>query len=299
MSADHLLPNVKKTLSAIVCFGIFLLGMVSTYAQVNPGNKQSTFRAASYNIRYNAAADKTTGNDWDLRKEPLAKLILKHGFDIIGTQEGMTRQMIELKKLLPGFDYIGYPYGGKNDHHNAAIVYKSSLFELMDAGVFWLSETPDVPSKGWDATDRRVCQWARFKDKKNGREFFYFNAHFYWQLKIAKQESGPLIAQKIKEIAGNLPVICVGDFNSTVETSQIKAMKSILSDAYDISKNGRKGVENTNLGGGVFQGTPKDRIDYIFISNPIQVRDYEVYSDQYADDRYPSDHLPVSCVVSF
>lgn len=299
MGTANLFNNSKTAFSAFVWLGIFILNFSFASAQVVSRNKQITFRASSYNIRYNAAADKTTGNDWDVRKESLAKLILKHKFDIIGTQEGMTKQMIELKKMLPGFDYVSYPYGGKNDHHHAGIVYKHSLFELMDAGVFWLSETPDVPSKGWDATDRRVCQWARFKDKKTGREFFYFNAHFYWQLKIARQESGPLIEQKIRQIAGNLPVICVGDFNSTSETSQIKAMKSSLSDAYDVSKNGRKGVENTDLGGGVFQGVPKARIDYIFVSKDIQVQDYEVYSDKYADDRYPSDHLPISCVVSF
>lgn len=288
----YLLPGI------LLC-SVFLSFIVSKPKENNKGSKGVSFRAATYNIRYDAAADKETGNDWNTRKEALAGLILKHDFDIVGTQEGMTKQVIELKKLLPGFDYIGHPYGGKNDHHNAVIFFKTDLFELMDAGVFWLSETPDIPSIGWDANDRRICQWARFKEKKSGKVFYYFNAHFFWRLEIAKRESGPLIVRKIAEIAGDNPIICVGDFNSTAETSQIKALKSKFVDAYDSSKNGRKGVTDTNLGGGVFHGNPTDRIDYILVSKDINVTDYEVYSDKYNGDRYPSDHLPVSCIVSF
>lgn len=285
-------------LGMLLC-GVFLSFSIPNSKENNKGVKGVSFRAATYNIRYDAAADKETGNDWDTRKEALAKLILRHGFDIVGTQEGMTKQVIDLKKLLPGFDYIGYPYGGKNDHHNAVTFFKTDLFEVMDAGAFWLSETPDVPSIGWDANDRRICHWAKFKEKKSGEIFYYFNAHFFWQLEIARRETGPLIVRKIAEIAGDSPVICVGDFNSTSETSQIEAMKSSLLDAYDSSKNGRKGVNDTNLGGGVFHGDPKNRIDYILVSKNMSVTDYEVYSDKYNGDRYPSDHLPVSCIVSF
>src|SRR5690606_11307669 len=67
-------------------------------------------KAVSYNIRYAADADVTTGNGWDIRKEPLAKLIRQHGFDIVGTQEGNFSQMGDLLALLPEYDYVGYPY---------------------------------------------------------------------------------------------------------------------------------------------------------------------------------------------
>jgi len=262
-------------------------------------DKMATFIAATYNIRYDAPADKQTGNSWDTRKAALATLIRKHAFDIFGTQEGMFRQMIELKNLLPDYDYLSYPYGGKNDHHQGAVVYRRSLFQPLDAGVFWLSETPNVPSIGWDATDRRICNWVKFKHIPSGKVFFFFNAHFYWRNQVAKNKSGDVIANKIIEIAGNLPVICVGDFNSTVETPQIVSLKKALNDSFDVSLNGRKGVVNTNLGGGNFQSPPIDRIDYILLSKGIEVSDYSVYSDQYADNRYPSDHLPVSCKVQF
>lgn len=262
-------------------------------------DKKASFIAATYNIRYDAPADKQTGNSWDTRKEALTTLIKTHAFDIFGTQEGMFKQMIELKNLLPEYDYVSYPYGGKNDHHQGGIVYRRSVFQPLDAGVFWLSETPNVPSIGWDATDRRICHWAKFKHIPSGKVFYFFNAHFYWRNEEARTKSGELIVQKIKEIASNYPTICVGDFNSTADKPQIKVLKDLLNDAFDVSTNGRKGVINTNLGGGNFQSPPIDRIDYILLSKDIKVNDYTVYSDKYAYNRYPSDHLPVSCRVTF
>ncbi len=260
---------------------------------------ENQFRAATFNIRYNADADKQSGNGWDLRKEPVSEVILTHKFDVVGTQEGDASQLTDLKALLPGFDYVAHPYGGKEgDLHNCATFYRTAFVEVVDSGVFWLSETPDEPSIGWDATDRRICQWTKFRIRDTGKEFFFFNAHFYWQLEAARRASGPLMVQKIKDIAGNSPAICVGDFNSTAQTPQIKAIKTVLHDAYDRTKTPRQGVENTNLGGGVFQGIPKNRIDYIFLTPHFEVEDYQVLSDVYNVDHYPSDHLPVTSLVT-
>lgn len=295
----------KKSFNHIYKLTYFALGaailfFIASCAIRSSNNvSEAIFKVCSYNIRYNSKADDNSGNGWDIRKDPLAELILKHQFDIVGTQEGDSVQMEELNDLLPGFAYIAYPYGGSaGDLHTCAILYKKDLFEIIDSGVFWLSETPGEPSVGWDATDRRICQWAKMQHKQTKKYFYFFNTHFYWRLQEAKRESGPLLIQKIKSIAGDFPVICTGDFNSIAETQQIKAIKSLLSDSYEVSENGRKGVEGTGFPGGVFQGVPGDRIDYVFVSPLISVFDYEVYSDVYNDDRYPSDHLPVACKVS-
>lgn len=265
-----------------------------------PSTEQTSFRVATYNIRYDADADEQSGNGWDLRKGAVSDVIQNHEFDVVGTQEGDAEQLAALKNLLSGFDYVGHPYGGsKGDLHNCATFYRTALFDVLDSGVFWFSETPDEPSIGWDASDRRICHWTKFKVKATGKVFFFFNAHFYWRLEVAKRESGPLLVRKVKEIAGETPAICVGDFNSTAETPQIQAVKTLLRDAYDHSKTPRQGVENTNLGGGIFQGKPVNRIDYIFLSPHFEAEDYRVISDVYNPDRYPSDHLPVTSLLTF
>jgi len=254
-------------------------------------------KAASYNIRYAAAADETTGNGWNVRKTPLANLIRNHDFDIVGTQEGNFSQMGDLMTLLPGYDYIGYPYGGSTSkNHTASIVYKKAEYEVVDQGVFWYSETPDVESIGWDATDTRICTWARMKHKASGQQFYFFASHFYYQYVTAKRNSGAVLVQKIQEIVtDNLPVISTGDYNSNPSTPQVLDILTLLQDSYDITETPRSGPVGTGFPGGVFEGTPGSRIDYVFVNNKVRVLTYAVLTDSYNGGRYPSDHLPVSC----
>lgn len=297
------MKNLRKKRNILFSFSFLLVLVFSSFSVSSVSReskaKKTRIKVSAYNIRYNANADVKGGNGWDIRKKPVAELIEKHGFEIVGTQEGAKQQMSDLRTLLPAFEQVSYPYGGKGDLHTAAILYKKDRFEVLDQGVFWLSETPDEPSMGWDATDRRICSWAKFKEKKSGKTFYFFNVHFYWRLEVAKRESGPLMVRKIKEIAGDAPAVCVGDFNSTSETSQILAMKASMQDAYDATETTRKGIEDTNLGGGNFLGPAKGRIDYIFVSKNVRVKDYEVYSDRYNGDRYPSDHLPLASTIEF
>ncbi len=254
-------------------------------------------KAASYNIRYAAAADETTGNGWNVRKTPLANLIRNHDFDIVGTQEGNFSQMGDLMTLLPGYDYIGYPYGGSTSkNHTASIVYKKAEYEVVDQGVFWYSETPDVESIGWDATDTRICTWARMRHKASGQQFYFFASHFYYQYVTAKRNSGAVLVQKIQEIVtDNLPVISTGDYNSNPSTPQVLDILTLLQDSYDITETPRSGPVGTGFPGGVFEGTPGSRIDYVFVNNKVRVLTYAVLTDSYNGGRYPSDHLPVSC----
>ncbi|HAE69650.1 MULTISPECIES: endonuclease/exonuclease/phosphatase family protein [Sphingobacterium] len=170
---------------------------------------------------------------------------------------------------------------------------------MLDDGVFWLSQTPDIPSIGWDADDQRICQWTKFKVKKTGKIFYVFNVHFYWRLKTAKAESGPLLIKKIREIAGNLPVLCMGDFNSVVNSPQIKAMKESLFDSYDPVDMASQDVKGTAAAGGDFVTVPHQRIDYIFHTKHFEVKDCKILTDVYNGNHHPSDHLPVTALLSF
>lgn len=262
--------------------------------------KQLEFKLASYNIRYASSKDEKSGNGWDLRKGPLAKVITSQNLALVGTQEGNDKQLADLQALLPGYDYIKSPYGGKtHDLHNCATFYQKAFFTPLESGTFWLSQTPDEPSLGWDATDRRICLWTKFKEIKTGKEFYFFNTHFFWKFKTAKQESGPLLVSKIDAIAGDAPVLCMGDFNSGENTPQIKAILARLNDAYAITQTPRKGPEATAFHGGVFEGEPNWRIDFIFLSNHFSVLDYAVLTDSYNNGHYPSDHLPVVSTIRF
>jgi endonuclease/exonuclease/phosphatase family metal-dependent hydrolase len=290
---------MRKLINCTVLFTALALMSCNKGSNLTKASKSAAMRVATYNIRYESKADDLAGNGWDVRKKPVADLVLKHGFDIVGTQEGNSRQLDELKSLLEGFDFVGYPYGGPDGKlHNCATYFKKSMFKVLDEGVFWLSQTPDVPSLGWDATDRRICQWIKFKEIGSGKEFYFFNAHFYFRYEEARKNSGALMVSKIREIAKDSPVVFVGDLNSTPEMEQIGTIKSLLKDCAEISKTGREGHEKT-FPGGRFFGEPELRLDYMFVSSHFNVLDYKVLGDTYIENRYPSDHLAVTSKIEF
>lgn len=245
---------------------------------------------ASYNLRLNTPSDSL--NAWPHRKENVKALIRYHEFDIFGTQEGFIEQLRDIAELSE-YAFTGKGRDdGKEAGEHSAIFYRKDRFRLLQSGDFWLSETPDKPGKGWDATCcNRICSWGKFRDLHTKREFYFFSVHFDHRGVVARQESGKLMVKKIKEIAGNSTVICVGDFNSTPETQQIVELQTILKDSYKVTQQPPYGPEGTT-NGFKFDAPMKRRIDYIFVTEPVKVLKYAVLTDA-KDQRYPSDHQPV------
>ena len=273
---------MKKTILLFTAF-FFVVGF--TFARPN-----KPIVAATYNIRMNNPNDGV--NAWPNRKETVKALVSYHEFDIYGIQEGFIRQINDLCEV-DGFAYTGHGReDGKEAGEHSAILYKTDRFQLLDSGDFWLRENPDEPGLGWDATCcNRICSWGKFRDKETSKEFFFFNVHFDHQGVLARVESGKLMVKKIKEIAGNAPVFCVGDLNSTPETEQIATMQTLLSDSRKVTETPPYGPVGT-FNGFKFDSPLTNLIDYIFVSKKITVLKYGVLTDN-VDRRYPSDHLPV------
>jgi endonuclease/exonuclease/phosphatase family metal-dependent hydrolase len=272
--------------NTILIISIILFALAGCYDR---GCKPAGIKVASYNLRMDTPSDSL--NAWSYRKDKVKALVQYHDFDIFGTQEGFLHQLQGICELTE-YAYTGAGRDdGKDGGEHSAIFYRKDRFQVMDSGNFWLSETPDKPGKGWDATCcNRICSWARFKDLNTSKEIYFFNLHFDHQGKTARIESGKLMVKKIQEIAKDAPVICTGDFNSLPDSEQIQAICSILSDSRRVSKTppyGPEGTCNTR-----FTYPVKQRIDYIFVSKQFEVLKYAVLVD--ADNRwYPSDHQPV------
>nr|MBI1232359.1 endonuclease [Cytophagales bacterium] len=158
----------------------------ASHAQQDPSG---AFNVASYNLRMDTPSDSL--NAWPHRKENVKALIQYHDFDIIGTHEGFIHQIKGLLEI-PSFAYIGAGRDdGKEAGEHSAIVYNTERFEVIDSGNFWLSEPPEKPGKGWDATCcNRIASWGKFLDKVSNTEFYVFNAHFDHQGVLARRESG-------------------------------------------------------------------------------------------------------------
>lgn len=259
------------------------------------------FNVASYNIRLEATDDYNSGNGWTRRMPAMAELIKFHGFDIFGTQEGFKRQLDALVRELPGYKYIGV---GRDDGtvngEFAAVFYNADKFEVLTMGNFWLSETPNVPGKGWDAGYPRVCTWARFRHKTSGQKFAFFNLHMDHIGQTARLESPAMILQQVTALRAGLPVILTGDFNCEQESEPYKRLLNggMFTDAHDAAD-----IAYAPNGTWVAydpEHYTTDRIDHIFVTKGIKTHTFGVLTDTYhsaeennARARIPSDHYPI------
>ena len=286
-SSSFQLPDRMNRI--LVCMAALLLS--AGLADARPAKP---LLVATYNLRLNIASDGE--NAWPHRRELVKGLIRFHGPDIFGTQEGFIGQLRDICGT-GGYAFTGHGRDdGKEAGEHAAIFYRKERFELLKSGDFWLSETPDVPSIGWDGRCcRRICSWARFRDRETSLRFYFFSVHFDHEGVVARKESAKLMVAKIREIAGDQPVICVGDFNSTPETEQIATMKSLLRDAREVSETEPYGPVGT-FNGFDYHAPLKERIDYIFVAPGTRVLKYGVLTDS-ANQRFPSDHMPVVALV--
>lgn len=266
------------------------VGVAASVLLARPLQAQTVFNAATYNLRLNIASDGP--NAWPNRRAAVAALIRRHEIDLLGTQEGLLDQVLDLA-AMPGFAHVGVGRDdGKQGGEHAAIFYRTERFALLDKGDFWLSPTPDVPGKGWDARCcNRLASWARLRDKASGRAFFVFSVHFDHEGLVARRESAHLMLRRMRAIAGDQPVICLGDLNATPESEPVGIMLGALRDAYRVSATPPDGPVGT-FNDFKLDAPLKDRIDYVFLGPGWRVLRYAALTDT-DNGRFPSDHLPV------
>lgn len=254
-------------------------------------NENDSIRLISYNIRFDNPDDGL--NAWPNRKEYVAQMVKFYGVDLLGVQEALHHQLRDIMSMIDGYEYVGV---GRDDGDTlgeySAIIYRAQRFQLQFTGTFWLSETPDDPSLGWDAACKRVCSWAIFKDRNSGKTFAMFNTHFDHVGKVARQNSAKLLLNRIATIANSIPVLVTGDFNMIPTDSTIAIIASVYADTYNLSPIGHYGPVGT-WNGFDYNSPLTDRIDYCFVdSNGFETLRHAHIDDAFRQ-RFPSDHLPV------
>ncbi|HEX7846756.1 MAG TPA: endonuclease/exonuclease/phosphatase family protein [Chitinophagaceae bacterium] len=254
---------------------------------------QQPLNVMSFNIRLNIASDSL--NAWPYRKDKVSSQILFHEVNLLGVQEALHEQMMDLQQGLTKYKYAGV---GRDDGQikgeYSAIFYDTVRLQLIATKTFWLSETPEVPgSKSWDAAITRVATWCKFKDKLTKKVFFAFNTHFDHIGKVARRESAKLLKQKVKEIAGNTPVIIMGDFNSKPADEPIQV---VLDKDDPLRFTDTKELSPVHYGPtGTFNGfrskeVDDEPIDYIFVKGKWKVLQHATISQTWGG-RFASDHF--------
>lgn len=283
--------------STLFKFTLFALVLVNCSFLIQTSSQAQTHNFATFNIRYDNQND--VGNLWADRLPPIKSLIQFHQIELVGIQEGLHHQVTDLANSL-AFSYIGV---GRDDGTEkgefAAILYNPEKFKLLENGTFWLSPTPEKPSKGWDAALNRICTWGKFEDG-NEKEFYIFNIHYDHRGQQAREESSKLVVSTVENMnTDNLPVILMGDFNVTPENAAYSTITNQegWKDARLISKIPSHGPAGTFTGFD-WEKMPDGIIDHVFVNGDLTVLRHGILSDNYGK-KYPSDHFPVLVEVEF
>ena len=250
----------------------------------------------TYNIRYNNPNDKE--NWWENRKKELAQLIDYYHPDIFGIQEGLFDQVNYLDEALSEYDFIGVGRDdGKRKGEFTAIFYNTDTYQLLETKTYWLSESPEIVSIGWDASMERISTYGAFDKIDTGDTLHVFNAHYDHIGEIARKKSSELILSLMKEKdIAEKHLVLMGDLNAEPGSDPINILTQFLNDSYasSIAPYGPIGTFN----GFKLDHPLSNRIDY------IMTRNLETISFRHIDDRrknklWPSDHLPVLVELTF
>ncbi|HEU4472297.1 MAG TPA: endonuclease/exonuclease/phosphatase family protein [Flavisolibacter sp.] len=277
-----------------------LIAIFLVLSSVSTARSQEELNVMSFNIRLNHAGDSL--NAWPYRKDKVASQILFHQVHLLGVQEALHEQMVDLRQRLPSYKYVGVGRAdGKEKGEYSAIFYGTVRIRLLNAQTFWLAEKTDEPGlKGWDAAIERIVTWAFFEDRVTGKRFYHFNTHFDHVGKVARRESAALLLRKTKQIAGNAPVIVTGDLNANPSDEPVQVLIDStnvdhFTDAKQISAQAHYGPTGT-FNGFRSKETSDLPIDYIFVRNGIGVLRHATLSQTW-QGRFSSDHFPVLAVL--
>ena len=278
---------------------LFILFCAAASAMAFPAAAQ-TFSTGTYNVRQLNAGDDAKGNGWQRRLPVIASLVRFHDFDIFGAQEVFHSQLEDLLGALPGYGYTGV---GRDDGAEAGeysvVFYKRDRFELLDSGVFWLSEEPETPgSKGWDGACERLATWTVLRDK-SGRELLFINTHLDHVGEQARREGVALLLRRIETLRDGRPVILTGDFNAEPSSSVIAHVVAdgTLRSAWDTAPE-RHGTAWSFSDFGQLPEEERPLIDYVFCGGGLEVRSCSILPDTLGGG-YLSDHAPVEARLKY
>lgn len=247
----------------------------------------------TFNLRY---ASTNPPNAWPVRRPVMRECVRQLAPDVIGTQEGVYAQLQDFAADQPDYEWIGLGRDGGSQGEFMAVFYRRDRLEPLAFDHFWLSDTPAViASVTWDHTCRRMVTWVRFRDRRTGGEFYFWNTHLDHESEPARQKGAALIRDRIAKLKPQLPLILVGDFNCIGGNS--KAWETLTSEA-GLADTWPLAKERVNETMNSFHGYRPPvqgslRIDWILARGVASVDKTEVVTCA-KDGQHPSDHFPVA-----
>ena len=267
-----------------------LMSLPLLMAKGDEGN--DGLKVMSYNIRLGSAQDGT--NSWSLRYLATGEMLKDQKPDVFGVQEALEYQIRYIEDMC-GYESVGVGReDGKKEGEHMSILWNKKKVSMMKWGTFWLSETPEKPSKGWDAECFRTATWALMKDKATGSKFYFVNTHLDHVGAEAQKNGLKLIVEKIAQINDDgYPVVLVGDFNMEPGNKTMAEIDVAMQSARNIAE--KTDSHDTFNGWGKGSGI----IDYIYVSGFSSCPEYQTVTKRYEDRKFVSDHYPVFARLIF
>ena len=298
--------RIRHARAIVSAVALAFAGVLAGQAQQAPPATAAPLTVMSFNIRYGTAND--GDNHWTRRRDFLIDVVRESNADLIGVQEALAGQIDEILAGSSGYAVIGV---GRDDGRArgefSAILFKRDRFRVADSGTFWFSDTPAVPgSKSWGNSITRIATWARLIDR-DGSGFYHFNLHLDHQSQPSRERSTELLIQRIaaRTVAAD-PVVITGDFNVGEGNPALRALVASPADrggtaAPFVDTFRVKHAEAKEVGtfnGFKFGATTGDKIDYVLVPPGTEVIDAAIVRTS-RDNRYPSDHFPVTAQIRF
>lgn len=270
-----------------------LLGLLTTLTiHVNAQRQKPVkLRVMTFNIRLGNKDDGP--NNWELRYQQVGEFLNKSKADIIGLQEVKQLQLNDIQASLTNYNHVGVARDdGKQEGEYNPIFYNKQKFNLKSSGTFWLSTTPNTPSKSWGAKCKRIVTWAILQDKETFKSIVAVNTHFDHISDLARQNSAILLKERIGRMVNGLPVVLTGDLNVDELDPTYSKITSRIFTLHDVWKSvdSPKGPAYTFHDFGNIPADQAKKIDYIFVSPNIQVKRATIIDSTIERGRYLSDH---------
>ena len=265
---------------------------------------EGEIKVMSFNVRTKTSNDKGD-NHWDSRKGACVALIKDQMPDILGVQEAQyNSQWTYLMDELKGVGYDGYGLNRSDGKESGSgevvgILWNTDVIKKIEVGTFWLSETPDKPSRSWGMSMNRTATWGLFEHIPTGQKFFFLNTHLPLKNdklddpETAKKEGMKLIEKKLLEYYEDYPLYLTGDFN-------VISTDPVLDGVRDFMRNARTyaPVRDTNPTVNGFGDTSsRKQIDHIYYSDYLKAVEYYTIMDEYNGIKYVSDHYPIYAIL--
>jgi endonuclease/exonuclease/phosphatase family metal-dependent hydrolase len=261
--------------------------------------QQPDLSVMTFNVRY---AHTNPPNLWADRRAAVAQVIRESDPDIVGTQEGLYPQLVDMAEDLPDYEWLGLGREGGSHGEFMAVYYRSARLEPLEYDHFWLSDTPsEIGSRSWGNNIPRMVTWIRFRDRATARDFYLVNTHFDHQSQPSRERSAELLLEHVSDFDPTLPVIVTGDFNSEAAVNPVYlrlTAPEAFSDSWAETEEAEPEIGTYHDFRGPEEARGRARIDWILTRGPIEALDTEILTDA-MNGQYPSDHFPVIARLRF